>query len=149
MAVLGEVVIARNSVSPIPSGNPNPPPIEPLLISLDLSPLNLFFQTGELVAFNFSSIGANDSIAFAVMGNFGPGGSVGPYANGQAFRRSPTNEFFPWDAGTVEVGPVDLGFRTYVNVVPEPNNLVIMSLLTCGSIFAAQRRSIRRAHRTS
>lgn len=79
-SVLADVVIPADSVQPLDEGHP--PDIGPNLLSLDLSPFNLVFSSGELFAFNFRAVGS-----FGVLGDYGPGGGVGPYDKGHAFRR--------------------------------------------------------------
>jgi hypothetical protein len=135
--VLAQLVIPRDSVMPLSSVVPAP--VEPLLIQLDLTPFNLYFQTGELVAFSFGNVGGNEISGFAILGDYESLGSQGPYENGQAFRRDndvlPT-EFRPWES--TFLGPIDFGFRTYVEAIPEPSTLILLAMAALGKLRRRQ-----------
>jgi hypothetical protein len=131
-----ELVIPRNEIMGL--GSASTPPIEPLLVSLDLTPFGLFFQSGDLVAFNFRSI-ATDSIRFGILGNYGPKGGQGPYANGQAFMRT-DSVFYPWEGTGPEIGPIDLGFKTFVRAVPEPSAICLFWIAAAIANVACRQR---------
>ncbi len=125
------ITIPRANFQMDPVGNP--PPISPFLVSVDFSSFGLMFDSGDMFAINFTNTSVETgTVGFAILGNFGPGGSLGPYDRGQAFLRSNdlmNGNFYAWEGHSANVGPVDLGFRTYMTPVPEPSSFLAHSLL--------------------
>jgi hypothetical protein len=132
----GHVIIPHNQI-PILSGSAPPADISPLLISVNLTPLNLHFEAGDSFAFNLDNTnptapgGAGNG--FGVLGDFEP---HDPYPAGQAYLRNDNLNgglFYPWAVdGYPHPGPgttvIDLGFRTYM-LVPEPATLSLYILI--------------------
>jgi hypothetical protein len=149
-AVLAQLIIPRDSIATL-DGGPVPASVSPYLVSVDLASFGLFFDAGDLFAFNFSntdSSGGQFGTGFSILGNVSPDG--GPYSAGAAYRRDNQHGnigFFPW-VGGVGDGTVDMGFRTYVNAVmevPEPFALAIWAVLGVNALAIVWRRQREKA----
>jgi len=141
LSILAQVIIPRGDIAVIERvSSVSLIPVGPLLISLDLTPFDLSFQSGDLFAFSFSNAWTGSiSSGIGILGDYATG--AGPYPSGQAFRVNSNGNYFLWDSVDIQV---DLGFRTFVepsNPVPEPATIVIWSILgTLGIAYSWRRR---------
>jgi hypothetical protein len=144
LSVLAQVTVPRASVVSNDNLGPSPVDVDPLLISVDLMPFNLHFQAGDRLAINFSGTESpNETVAYAILGNFGAAGTNLPYENGAAYLRVSDlmdGEFFAWTFNDQGARSVDLGFRTFVLPVPEPSTIGLTGYVLALGTFSAGRR---------
>jgi hypothetical protein len=90
-------------------------------INLDSSPISV--SPGEVLAIAFSTANSGTSISWQ-------GEKPNPYAHGDAFVGVPGANSTAWS--TSFLAGYDLGFRTYVEPVPEPSSAFLLFVGVCG-----------------
>jgi hypothetical protein len=116
--------------------------IDQILVSADLTSLNLNFSEGDMFAIHFSINPSQTEGGYGIRADYEPGPpDIGPYSDGAAYLRTNApytgpfvNEFYQWQyphpiSGEPAEESNDIGFRTFVTPIPEPSSILVWALL--------------------